>query len=215
MKKQIILFVAIMCNIGGFAQFTDVIPSWVKDVTTPEEYKVWEEVVKNYQINFENSPLLKSKKAHDDAEARAKGYASLKELAAHKPENSLPGVKAKFFESFDRYRTIVPEVKDEIGKGKLMTAIVYSSLDGYDVHLRVSANYFGEDKARSVISNPRLEVESLSGLKAEFDSKIFTFALTPDKTCFHSNIGGFLKFTTPKGEEKQEYVNIIVTFKDE
>ena len=214
--KKVFCIIAILCVGISFAHATPdnesgLIPAWVKNVTTPEEYKIWEEVVKYYDYDFENSALLLSRRAATDKVAREKAYNRIKEAVAEKQRSDVKNKKKpKLMEGFDLERVVVPQIKNSD-----ISALVYSSIQGYDVHLKVSARIVGVAfDENSVLSNSRIETYSLSGIQSSFEPLLFTFQLQKDKSRYLVNVSGFLKYSTPKGEDKSEFVNVIVGLLD-
>ena len=190
---------------------SEQIPDWVKNVTTPEEYKIWEEVVKYYDYDFENSALLLSRRAETDKVAREKAYNAIKKAVAEKQRSDVKNkVKPKLLEGFDHDKVVVPQIEDD-----KMSAIVYSSIKGYDVHLKLSAKIIGEPfKDGSMLSALKIETFSISGIKSSFEPSFFTFRLQKGKIQYLVNMSGFLKYSTPKGEKMSEFVDVIVRLMD-
>lgn len=210
--KKVFCIIAILCVGISFSHATPdnesgLIPAWVKNVTTPEEYKIWEEVVKYYDYDFENSALLLSRRAATDKVAREKAYNRIKEAVAEKQRSDVKNkMKPKLMEGFDHDKFVAPQIE-----GDNISAIVYSSVKGYDVHLKLSAKIIGEPfKEGSMLSALKIETFSISGMQSSFEPSFFTFRMQKGKYQYLVNMSGFLKYSTPKGEKMSEFVDVIV-----
>lgn len=193
------------------------IPAWVKNVTSPEEYTIWEKLSSFYKIDFNKQPVLKQARLMDEV-VRKQTYDFLRAEVQKTDERKKNGEKdGGVLEIGFPLPPAQPYSIVEENGNTILKSIVFSSLDGYDAHLEFTAKY---DTGNKQIRNVSVRPLSFSHLKVDYqnpmlDEQLKRVQYIPDMKAFNGSFTGVLTYTLPDGTTKKETVNTSALIKVE
>ena len=189
-----------------------VIPEWVKEVTTPEEYKIWETLSQYYKIDYSE---LKKRNWTD--EERKEEYArlramceSLKQYDTKKWSGSRFVFPYGVLATSEAYSTTPLRCMES-------RYIIYSSLDGYDAHVVLDVVYTINPQTKQPrIIHHEIKAVSFSGLEVRVEEHIpgndelsqFGAKIEAIGDGFRGYYPGTLYFTDPTNGKHSEPLNI-------
>ncbi len=207
MKTRLLFIWFFLTCIFCFAE-NERIPAWVKNVTSPEEYTIWEKLSSFYKIDFNKQPVLKQARLMNE-EIRKQTYDLLKAEVQKTDERKKNGEKdGGVLEIGFPLPPAQPYSIVEKNGNTILKSIVFSSMDGYDVHLEFTAEYNTDNKQIHKVSVRPL---SFSHLKVDYqnpmlDEQLKRVQYIPDMKAFNGSFTGALTYTLPDGTTKKETV---------
>lgn len=209
---QFFLLLFVLCGMSCLAQKPvnqaecnyeehGVIPTWVKNLTSPEEYQLWETMSRYYRIDYSN---LKSRKMK--TEQKAMLYKDLRNLCQRLESGETKTRKnSRYSILLLRPDTLTAYSTEPLRciKKKL---IVYTSVDGYDAHVELTALYQRDAHTGDVrLWHYLVQGISFSGLDVKIPQQgeglNLKLAYYPELKMFKGSCGGSMTYTDPTGEE--------------
>lgn len=188
------------------------IPQWVKNKTTPEEYKIWETLSPYYLINYS---CLKNR----NLKGRAKEtfYENMRNLCDSVNSGKLPpkGMRIGYIDivldSLSAYSTESVRCIEK-------KYVIYSSLDGYDAHAELTLDYTINQRGIPRIVNWSVHAISFSGLDVDIEECFFEEDMkktygprlyyVAERKMFKGYYCGYLSFTNAEGKKFREHMNV-------
>ena len=221
---QTFLLLFALCGTGCFAQKPankaewnyaerGVIPAWVKNQTSPEEYQLWEIMSKYYRIDYSN---LKSRRM--GAEQKANLYKDLRNLCQRLESGEIKTQKNSRYSILHVKPDTLTAYNTEQLKCIKKKLIVYTSVDGYDAHVELTALYEHNVQTGDIrLWHYSVQGISFSGLDVKIPKQgeglDFKLAYYPELKIFKGFCGGSLLYTDPTGEEHYNPVSVNFHFK--
>jgi len=206
--KTRILFVWLFLSCVICSAENEKIPVWVKNVTSPKEYAIWQKLSSFYKIDFNKQQVLKQARLMNE-EIRKQTYDILRAEGQKIDEKKKNGEKdGGVLEIGFPLPPAQPYSIVENNGNTILKSLVFSSVDGYDAHLEFTAEY---DTANKQIHNVSVRPLSFSHLKVDYlnpmlDDQLKRVQYVPDMKAFNGSFTGILSYTLPDGTTKKETV---------
>ena len=187
-----------------FAQKSSQIPDWVRKRLNEGQYARLEELAKHFPGGGDYSIF---KRRDIDTTGL---YARLSRAIEDKPSELTPNSTLSIL----MHNKIKTPCKTERVECVCNSYIVYSSIDGYDVHVMLDIIYHIDEAGMPEVLKWDAKAKSFSNIPVLFEFKtdlkpeyLSRFMFKPESNCFEGYIVGTLYFTDPYGEEHKEFVS--------
>lgn len=183
-----------------------VLPEWVKNRTTPEEYALIQEMSQYYRLDCS---FLKSRDLTD--KVRKEIFDAYKEEIelARKGQVKLPDEPDRCYGFVGKLRPDSLRAYDE-QPAVVKKYLIYSDINGYDAHVELSVAYTRNVKTGDIhLLGRELKAVSFSGLEVRLrpstpDSQV-EITYNRELNRFEYLYQGWLYFTDPEGEEHLDF----------
>lgn len=214
MKKALSFITAIVLNILGiscaYAQQTikphyeelGVVPEWVKEQTTPEEYEAWKAFGEYYKVDY--SIVMQYRMMPE--ESRKKLYNLIKHEVENIQTGKTKGKKGTPYTFSSPSVNVTPYASTALENGATESKyIIYSSYNGLDAHVVLTLVYrMGPDGTPLIVEN-RMSATSASNLRVYFGNLQWArIQYNPATNKLQGQLTGNLHVIDPKGQEYHE-----------
>ena len=187
------------------------IPHWVKNITTPEQYKIMEKYSKHYRkIDYRGLRLY-----HRDSTSMTNLFERMEKSCIEWKDEKKEEIEDWSFSSWNA--GTISAYSKEILDCRREKAIIYSSYDGCDAHVEVEFIYYVDTMTgKPRIIQASVRGKSFSGLKVEAKPvpempdqlfPPFSFNYYENQKYFKGNWHGELIFMDAFGYKHQENVS--------
>lgn len=214
MKHLIISIALLLAPFAGLCAQNDVnvsekigvLPEWVKNKTTPEEYTLMQEMSQYYRLDCS---FLKSRDLTDKVRKEIFDTYKREVEAARKGQVKQPDDPDRCYGFVGMLRPDSLQAYDE-QTAVVKKYLIYSDINGYDAHVELSVAYTRDVKTGDIhLLGHELKAVSFSGLE------VWLRPSTPDsqkeitynreRNRFDCCYMGWLYFTDPEGKEHLDF----------
>lgn len=224
MKKLFLTLLIFLCcgaygqTPGNYNKKGNLPPAWLKNKVNEKQYATLVKFNKLYDVDYTAYKGYNLSKDFIDRQIQI-----AQKIIKEPPQKNAPDYARQHYSVIKFHDKMMPFNKIEKENSKDVQYLLYSSEDGYDVHILLKAN-FSKDPANGLNSAQHYTLEgySLSKIPIKADVKLLLskslkeiekINLDKDEVSPNYNLQGVIEYDDPLGYHHKEFINQSLTLK--